>query len=463
LSWLKETVRPYYLRWIYFPLRPRRRPQAFQDCWSYPFEKLMRRDGDAVRLPESTSNLPDLLFYPMTDWHARIQRTQHLVRAFASLGFRSISINPHLGREFETTPLLDRSHRLSQLEKNIFELHIRLPREPVFHDRLLSVAEDEIIAEAIGRVLPNTPGRLTDDGKRSSAERTRRVPQVIQILSFPLWLGVARKFRDEAGFPIVYDCHDLLSGFQNISGDLLRAETDLLGTADLVLFSSQGLMDRYSAVKRGMLVRNAASAGEFQAGWQAKSGARQGRAGLSTDPQTGAPAPHLVAGYVGALDSWFDVEAIEQSAVLHPQCRFILAGRIEFDPIQRLRALPNVELTGEIPYSRVPELLAGFRIALIPFRINPLTLMTNPIKLYEYFSCGLPVVTTPLPEAQAMGDLVYVGASPADFARQVGRALEEDDPRQRARRREIAVRESWTARAHDISAEFAALTKPGEM
>ena len=160
---------------------------------------------------------------------------------------------------------------------------------------------------------------------------------------------------------------------------------------------------------------------------------------------------------MGALDSWFDVEAIEQSAALHPHCRFILAGRIEFDPIQRLRALPNVELTGEIPYHQVPELLARFQIGLIPFRINPLTLMTNPIKLYEYFSCGLPVVSTPLPEAQAMGDLVYVGTSPADFARQVGRALAEDDPRQRARRREIAARESWTARAQDISAEFGTL------
>jgi hypothetical protein len=81
-------------------------------------------------------------------------------------------------------------------------------------------------------------------------------------------------------------------------------------------------------------------------------------------------------------------------------------------------------------------------------------LMTNPIKLYEYFSCGLPVVTTPLPEAQAMGDLVYVGASPADFASQVGRALEEDEPRQRARRREVAMRESWAARAQDVRAEW---------
>jgi hypothetical protein len=85
--------------------------------------------------------------------------------------------------------------------------------------------------------------------------------------------------------------------------------------------------------------------------------------------------------------------------------------------------------------------------------------MTNPIKLYEYFSCGLPVVSTPLPEAQAMGDLVYLGATPAEFARQIGCALQEEGPSQPARRREIALRESWDARALDIRAQFEALLK----
>src|SRR5215470_4554846 len=220
LARLKEAVRPYYLRWIYFPFHPRSRPPAFEACWQYPFRKIA-----GSRLPESANGLPDLLFYPMTDWHTRIQRTQHLVRAFAGLGFRCIFINPHLGREFETTPLLDKAHRLAQLEPNIFELHIRLPREPVFHDRLLTGAEEDIIASAIRQVLPENA-------------------RVIQMLSFPLWLGVAQHFREKrASFPIVYDCHDLLSGFENMSGDIIRAELDLLQQADLVLFSSQGLLD----------------------------------------------------------------------------------------------------------------------------------------------------------------------------------------------------------------------------
>ena len=426
---LKEVVRPYYLRWLYFPLRPRRRPQAFQDCWRYPYQRITDEDA---RLPRLPSGLPDLLFYPMTDWHNRVQRTQHLVRAFAALGFRCIYLNPHLGREFETTRLFDRAHRLAELEKNIFELHIRLPNEPVFHDRLLGPREEDTIFSAIRGILP------LDSPK---CER----PRVIQILSFPLWTGIARRFREESSFPIVYDCHDLLSGFQNISREVIASEAALLNEADLVLFSSQGLADRFrDQARKSLLVRNGVTIAEFQS-----------RTGLLACPgQAGRPAPPPAAGYVGALDSWFDTEAVRQAALQNPQCRFLIAGRPEYAPVERLSELANVELVGEIPYRHVPEFLARLRVALIPFAITPLTLMTNPIKLYEYFSLGLPVVSSPLPETQAMGDLVYIGSTPADFAQQVSRALEEEDASRRARRREVAARESWAARAHIVSAEF---------
>jgi hypothetical protein len=101
--------------------------------------------------------------------------------------------------------------------------------------------------------------------------------------------------------------------------------------------------------------------------------------------------------------------------------------------------------------------MAQFRIALIPFRLEPLTLMTNPIKLYEYFSLGLPVVSAPLPEAQAMAELVYIADSPVTFAQQVAEALREQDCARRGRRKEIARNESWTARAHDICTQFTTL------
>jgi len=414
---MREAVRPYYLRWIYFRLNPRFRPPTFQDCWHYPFEKLTEQS----RLPKRAGARPDLVFLPMVDWHMRFQRSQHLVTALAGLGHRCIYVSPHLGREFESVPLFDDAHRLSRLGDRIYELHVRLPREPVFHHRRLNDREDAIVADAIGRVLP--------EGSRN----------VMQVASFPLWFGVARRFRKERGFPVVYDCHDLLEGFGNVAPELVRAEEELIDFADLALFSSEGLQARHPGVKRSLLVRNAVNAAMFE--------------GVTTAGR-GDPA---VVGYVGALDSWFDVEAVEAAALTHPECRFVLAGRIEFTPIERLGRLPNVELLGEIPYSSVPKVMARFRAGLIPFRVNPLTLMTNPIKLYEYFSCGMPVVTTPLPEAQAMGELVYVGGVPEEFARQVGRALGEDDSELRRRRKEIAQRESWTARAGELSLAFEGL------
>jgi len=158
-------------------------------------------------------------------------------------------------------------------------------------------------------------------------------------------------------------------------------------------------------------------------------------------------------GYIGALDHWFDTEALAAAARALPRFRFLLYGRVEHPPIRSLAAFPNVELRGEIPYQRLPEAMAEFDVALIPFRLTPLTLATNPIKVYEYFSCGLPVVSAPLPEVIGQfPDLAYAAASPEEYVTQITRAARESDLELRARRRAVAERESWDARAATLLA-----------
>src|SRR5262249_14601622 len=119
-----------------------------------------------------------------------------------------------------------------------------------------------------------------------------------------------------------------------------------------------------------------------------------------------------VVGYAGSLDEWFDAEAVRKAAEQHPDCQFVLLGRIEDKRILELESLPNVKFFGEIPYSRLPVYMAEFDVGLIPFLVTPLTLATNPIKLYEYFSCGIPVVSSRLPEVEQFGGLAYFAATP---------------------------------------------------
>src|SRR5229473_319215 len=161
----KEAIRPFYLRWLYFPLFPARFPSHFSDCWNFPV---------SAPPPPAAGAGPDILFLPMTDWHTRIQRTQHLARTFASRGHRCFYLNPHLGREFPRPYVFSNSPQLSILEPLVAEVHVHLPLEPVFHDRLLSKPESLQIASAF-RTLFQAGG----------------AKQSIQIVSFPLWLDVA--------------------------------------------------------------------------------------------------------------------------------------------------------------------------------------------------------------------------------------------------------------------------------
>jgi O-antigen biosynthesis protein len=89
-----------------------------------------------------------------------------------------------------------------------------------------------------------------------------------------------------------------------------------------------------------------------------------------------------------------------------------------------------------------------------------LTLATNPLKLYEYFACGHPVVSSPLPEVQEFNDLVYVASTPDQFVSQMEAAMDENDLSTAVGRRVVAERESWTARCAAIASHF--VTPPAE-
>ncbi|MCC7341451.1 MAG: glycosyltransferase [Bryobacterales bacterium] len=358
----------------------------------------------------------------MTDWHTRIQRAQHFARQLAALGHRCFYLNPNLGREFPQPSLVGPKLAVHELEKNVYEVHIALPREPVFHHRLLSANESAAVAGALEETLARFQSR-----------------RLVILSQFPLWNQVAELLRQRRGAVLVSDCHDLLSGFRRMSAEIIAAEEELFQQAEILVFSAKSLLEKKRAElpwlsddegKTLAIVPNGAEVSHFQ--WSADSKQR-------------------IVGYAGSLDEWFDVEAVRAAALASPQAQFVLLGRIEDEKVLALQSLPNVRLYGEVPYDRLPTYVCEFDVGLIPFLVNPLTLATNPIKLYEYFACGMPVVSSALPEVAAYQPLVYLADSAEQFAAQVRLALEEQDPQRRRDRREAAQHESWSVRAAKLS------------
>jgi glycosyltransferase involved in cell wall biosynthesis len=153
-----------------------------------------------------------------------------------------------------------------------------------------------------------------------------------------------------------------------------------------------------------------------------------------------------VAGYYGTLAEWIDFPLLAALADRFPGVTFALIGPVEVSPAA-LPERPNLRWIGPQPYPTLPAWLARFTVCLLPFHVDGFTRAINPVKLYEYFASGKPVVSTPLPEVLAFGDLVYVGAGLDGMTGALRAALAEQARSDlAARRRAAAAANTWDQR-----------------
>ena len=164
-----------------------------------------------------------------------------------------------------------------------------------------------------------------------------------------------------------------------------------------------------------------------------------------------ARIPRPRAGYVGAVYRWIDFPLVAAAARANPDVSFVFIGPYDDAAnLERLRVAPNIHWLPAKPYADMPLCIREFDACLIPFAAGEVAETTNPVKLFEYFSLGKPVISTPMTELQKYADLLYIVKGPGDFSRAFKQALDEHDPRTIDARREVARAHSWRAHALHI-------------
>lgn len=164
-----------------------------------------------------------------------------------------------------------------------------------------------------------------------------------------------------------------------------------------------------------------------------------------TPPQDLPLSSGPIIGYCGAVASWCDLGLIEFLADSAPEYQLVMIG-----PLYNLSSVPqrpNIHWLGYKPYNQLPAYLSHFDVGIIPFRISRMTRAVNPIKMWEYLAAGIPVVSTDLPETRGYGDLVLVAENRESFLMAVNKALSEKGIDKKARRRQLALQNSWESRA----------------
>lgn len=371
-------------------------------------------------LPAADPQWPDYVVWGAIDWDFRQQRPQHLARGLSTSGRRVFYVSASLeddARDGFTLRQLDDRGRL-------FEVRLFARTAPL----LYHAAPQEAVVQQLRRSI----GELLSWAHSS---------QVISLVQHPFWAPVAGALPASR---LVYDCMDDHQGFGNNAPDLLQLEHELLREADITLFASAWLERHWSrhcppaSTGQRAVLRNAADFTYFS----------KPPAQCYQDPQ-GRP----VIGYYGALAQWFDVDLLAAIAEAFRHCTILLIGADTGRVGARLQRHANVRLTGEIPYAQLSAYLQAFDVCILPFRIEALTLATNPVKVYEYLSAGKPVVAVDLPELQEFGQQVSIARDTPSFIEAIAQALQEPACDSTSRQRqEFAAQQTWEHRVEQLKA-----------
>lgn len=117
--------------------------------------------------------------------------------------------------------------------------------------------------------------------------------------------------------------------------------------------------------------------------------------------------------YVGTLKYWFDTQLIAKIAD-KIDADIYLIGKCETD-LSQLHKYENIFILGSRDYNMLPGYLKHADVALIPFIKSQATDAVSPIKLYEYCSAGVAVVSSNLAETVKQNAPIWIGNTHDSF------------------------------------------------
>ncbi|MBB3102443.1 glycosyltransferase family 1 protein [Azomonas macrocytogenes] len=214
----------------------------------------------------------------------------------------------------------------------------------------------------------------------------------------------------------VFDCMDELSAFKDAPSDLLEKEKKLLKRADVVFTGGYSLWEAKSKQHRNAYaIPSSVDIDHFAA-------ARR----TDAEPKDQRDISHPRLGFFGVIDERLDVQLLSELAQANPQWHIVLIGPVvKIDPAT-LPQLDNIHYLGGKSYAQLPQYLAGWDVALIPFAMNESTRFISPTKTPEYLAGGCPVVSTPIADVVRMygqTGVVRIAKDTLEFAEAIRAAL----------------------------------------
>ncbi len=246
-----------------------------------------------------------------------------------------------------------------------------------------------------------------------------------------------------SGWIRIYDCVDYFAGSaknKTAKEKLLIAEKDLVSGSDFVFANSSVLLKHLKKLRQDTVL--------VPQGFRVESFERFAKSNLHLK-RKGRP----LIGFVGAVNPRIDYDLLYSLAKKHPEWDFALWGKkLEIDSFNKhqlelfdkLELLPNL-VRGQSGKSEIPGVVSQFNVGMIPYDSNnDFNKYCYPMKLFEFFYLGKPVISTEIEELKRFPDLVFMGNKVSDWEQMIKNILKMGWPQGlKAKEKRLSIENSW--------------------
>lgn len=224
---------------------------------------------------------------------------------------------------------------------------------------------------------------------------------------------------------VVYDLVDEILAFGRVRNDrmLLELENQVLKRADVLLSSSQTLMNRK--------ITQSGRTGKSQF---LPNGVDCSRFSIETGKVT---QQNPTIGFIGHISKRsINYNLVQSVAAARPDWTLLFVGPgTEEDKNALKERYPNIVIQDPVSGAEVPRVIRDFDIGMIPYNTDKEDMDYDfPRKACEYLAAGKPVISTPLKEVECLRPYVQVATDAEGFIRKAEEVTDENEIATEARR-----------------------------
>lgn len=160
----------------------------------------------------------------------------------------------------------------------------------------------------------------------------------------------------------------------------------------------------------------------------------------------------IIVGYFGAIAPWLWFDEINHLITTRTDIGFVFLGG-EFNlGSKKITNEKNVFIGGHIPYRDLPIFATHFDVCWIPFEPGEIAKTTSPLKLYEYFALGKPVVVSSEMKECTQYPEVFFGSNRHELSSAIDQAFSKSkDENFRQEMYRLALANDWQDRAKQLA------------